>query len=73
MFLLLKQLLAGTSVEMSLARVVTCIAAGAMVFGGVVPFVPQYLEIKRTGSEEGFSTFVCLTLIIANILRIFFW
>lgn len=44
-----------------------------MVFGGVVPYVPQYIEIRRSKNAEGFSTFVCLNLLIANILRIFFW
>ena len=46
---------------------------GAMVFGGVVPYVPQYRKIQRTRNAEGFSTYVCLVLIIANILRILFW
>ncbi|XP_043937173.1 solute carrier family 66 member 2-like isoform X2 [Protopterus annectens] len=44
-----------------------------MVFGGVIPYIPQYLQIKRTANAEGFSTRVCLILLIANILRIFFW
>lgn len=29
--------------------------------------------IKRTQNAEGFSNYVCLTLLIANILRIEFW
>jgi uncharacterized protein with PQ loop repeat len=44
-----------------------------MIFGGVVPYIPQYLEIARTKNAEGFSLFVCLTLLIANTLRILFW
>lgn len=48
-------------------------AAGAMVFGGVVPYIPQYRDIKRTQNAEGFSTYVCLVLLVANILRILFW
>ncbi|XP_033831588.1 solute carrier family 66 member 2 [Periophthalmus magnuspinnatus] len=47
-------------------------AAGAMVFGGVVPYIPQYRDIRRTQSAEGFSTYVCLVLLVANILRILF-
>lgn len=46
---------------------------GAMIFGGVIPFIPQYLDIKKSGNADGFSTFVCLNLLIANILRILFW
>ncbi|XP_059164921.1 solute carrier family 66 member 2-like isoform X2 [Physella acuta] len=45
----------------------------AMVLGGVVPFIPQYLDIWRSRNAEGFSLFVCLALLIANILRIMFW
>ncbi|XP_064017330.1 solute carrier family 66 member 2 isoform X2 [Pogoniulus pusillus] len=48
-------------------------AAGAMVFGGVVPYIPQYRQIRRTQNAEGFSAYVCLVLLVANILRILFW
>ncbi|XP_049857153.1 solute carrier family 66 member 2 isoform X3 [Schistocerca gregaria] len=58
---------------LSLSNVVKWIAIGAIVFGGIVPYIPQYKEIKRTEDTEGFSLFVCLTLLIANTLRIFFW
>lgn len=44
-----------------------------MVFGGVIPYVPQYKDIQRTNNADGFSTWVCLVLLMANILRIFFW
>ncbi|KAF6771366.1 hypothetical protein AHF37_10331 [Paragonimus kellicotti] len=43
------------------------------IFGGVVPYIPQYLEIRRIRNIRGFSTFVCLTLLLANLLRICFW
>ncbi|XP_003741109.1 PQ-loop repeat-containing protein 1 [Galendromus occidentalis] len=48
-------------------------AAVFMMFGGVVPYIPQYREILRTKNADGFSTFVCLALLVANILRILFW
>ncbi|OAD54428.1 PQ-loop repeat-containing protein 1, partial [Eufriesea mexicana] len=44
-----------------------------IIFGGIIPYVPQYREIKKRNSAEGFSLYVCLTLLIANVLRIFFW
>ncbi|XP_020499775.1 solute carrier family 66 member 2 isoform X2 [Labrus bergylta] len=53
-------------------KLVTWVAAGAMVFGGVVPYIPQYRDIRRTQNAEGFSTYVCLVLLVANILRILF-
>ncbi|KAI0210421.1 Solute carrier family 66 member 2 [Lamellibrachia satsuma] len=56
-----------------LANIISWAAAMLMMFGGIVPFIPQYLDIKWTNNAEGFSTYVCLTLLIANILRIFFW
>ncbi|XP_021425344.1 solute carrier family 66 member 2 [Oncorhynchus mykiss] len=49
------------------------LASCVMVFGGALPYVPQYQEIQRSSNTEGFSTRVCLLLLIANILRIFFW
>ena len=45
----------------------------AMIFGGIVPYIPQYLSIKRSGNTKGFSLYVCLALIVANTLRILFW
>nr|XP_046250651.1 solute carrier family 66 member 2 isoform X3 [Scatophagus argus] len=49
------------------------LASCLMVFGGALPYVPQYQEIQNSNNSEGFSTRVCLVLLIANILRIFFW
>lgn len=49
------------------------VASLLMVFGGALPYVPQFQEIQRSSNTEGFSTRVCLVLLIANILRIFFW
>ena len=56
-----------------LRRASLSIYSRAFQFGGVVPYIPQYLIIKRSQNAEGFSNYVCLTLLIANILRIEFW
>jgi len=56
-----------------LQALVSLVAEGAMVFGGVVPFVPQISQIRKTRTCEGFNTLVCFNLMIANILRILFW
>ncbi|UJR26547.1 hypothetical protein I4U23_007870 [Adineta vaga] len=48
-------------------------AQALIVFGGVLPYIPQYLIIKRKQNAEGFSNYVCLTLLVANIIRIEFW
>uniref|UniRef100_A0A672SRL6 Solute carrier family 66 member 2 n=1 Tax=Sinocyclocheilus grahami TaxID=75366 RepID=A0A672SRL6_SINGR len=53
-------------------QAVSWIASVAIIFGGVVPYIPQYRDIRRTQSAEGFSTYVCLVLLVANILRILF-
>jgi len=63
----------GDIYELNFKNVIAWIAAGAMIFGAVVPYVPQYKEIKRKEDAEGFSLYVCLTLLIANTLRILFW
>jgi hypothetical protein len=59
--------------DISVMKLIKWISAGAMIFGGVVPYIPQYREIKRTEDAEGFSLFVCLALLVANTLRILFW
>jgi len=56
-----------------LASIFKSVAILGMVVGGVVVFIPQYVEIWKTGNAEGFSTHVCLILIIANLLRLCFW
>ncbi|TRY90931.1 hypothetical protein DNTS_014455, partial [Danionella cerebrum] len=51
---------------------ISWIASVAIIFGGIVPYIPQYRDIRRTQNAEGFSTYVCLVLLVANILRILF-
>ncbi|XP_053662838.1 solute carrier family 66 member 2 isoform X2 [Anopheles marshallii] len=48
-------------------------SASFMVVGGVLPYIPQYRQIKQTQDPEGFSLHVCLALLVANTLRILFW
>ncbi|CAF1007926.1 unnamed protein product [Adineta steineri] len=55
------------------ASTVRVFSQALMIFGGVVPYIPQYMIINRSQNAEGFSNYVCLTLLIANILRIEFW
>lgn len=59
--------------EFGFTQLVSFIASGFMVFGGIVPYMPQYQMIKRSRNAQGFSTLVCLSLLVANILRILFW
>ena len=67
------QLAQSVTMELTWTNVIGTFAAGAMVIGGIFPFIPQYRDIYRSQNAEGFSLFVCLTLLIANILRILFW
>ena len=55
------------------AMVVRSIASFMYSFGGVVPFYPQYHRIRKTRNDKGFSTTVCLILLVAMILRVQFW
>jgi Na+/H+ antiporter NhaD/arsenite permease-like protein len=57
----------------SLMQIVSAVSSGFMIFGGVVPYMPQYRMISRSRNAQGFSTLVCLSLLVANILRILFW
>lgn len=58
---------------LTVRHVVSYAAASAMVIGGIIPYIPQYREIKQTQDTEGFSLHVCFALLIANTLRILFW
>lgn len=49
------------------------LASAFMIIGGVLPYIPQYRDIKRTENADGFSHFICLALLAANTLRIIFW
>jgi uncharacterized protein with PQ loop repeat len=59
--------------DLTIENVAGWIASAAMIFGGIIPFIPQYKEIRQKEDTEGFSLYVCLTLLIANTLRILFW
>ncbi|XP_076270307.1 solute carrier family 66 member 2 isoform X1 [Rhynchophorus ferrugineus] len=59
--------------SLTVGHVVGWVSAGAMIIGGVIPYIPQYRQIKKTKDAEGFSLLVCLALLIANTLRILFW
>jgi len=65
-----------TNIEYWSGLIVQLVTLGcelAMVFGGVVPYIPQYLQIKQKQTTQGFSLHVCLALLLANTLRIIFW
>ena len=53
--------------------IISRISELGMIFGGIPPFIPQYMKLKQSGNAEGFSLYVCFTLIMANVLRIMFW
>ncbi|KAJ3633981.1 hypothetical protein MTP99_010893 [Tenebrio molitor] len=59
--------------SLTVGTVVGWVSAGAMIIGGVIPYIPQYRQIKKTQDAEGFSLLVCLALLVANTLRIMFW
>lgn len=44
-----------------------------MIFAPSSGYIIQGLTFKQTHSSEGFSPYMCLILLFANILRIFFW
>uniref|UniRef100_A0A336MM96 Solute carrier family 66 member 2 n=2 Tax=Culicoides sonorensis TaxID=179676 RepID=A0A336MM96_CULSO len=50
----------------TVGTVVGWMAASAMVLGGVLPYVPQYRQIKQEQDADGFSLYVCLSLLLAN-------
>lgn len=57
----------------NLTKWLSLLSSVAMIAGCVLPYVPQYVTILKSRNSRGFSTYVCLTLLLANILRIGFW
>lgn len=57
----------------NIIQLINNFASLAMIFGGVFPYIPQYRMINRSRNTQGFSTYVCLSLLMANILRLLFW
>jgi len=54
-------------------RALSTLAGAVLAVGPVVGFLIQAREVQSTGRLRGFSPGVCLLLLIAHILRIFFW
>ena len=44
-----------------------------MIVGLNIGFVVQVQKLRNMKSIEGFSKFISLILIMANIIRLFFW
>ncbi|RKP09839.1 PQ loop repeat-domain-containing protein [Thamnocephalis sphaerospora] len=44
-----------------------------MVIAPAAAYIDQYTVMRRTGSARGFSSAICGVLLVANILRVFFW
>ena len=44
-----------------------------MIFVPSIGYFFQAMKFKQTKSSKGFAKFLCLLLLLANILRIFFW
>jgi hypothetical protein len=44
-----------------------------MIFSPSIGYIAQAMKFKETKSSEGFSKYMCLILLFANLLRIFFW
>ena len=44
-----------------------------MIFSPSIGYLAQAIKFEQTKSSEGFSKYMCLILLFANLLRIFFW
>lgn len=49
------------------------VAALVLVLGQILPYIPQYQGIVKARDSSGFSMFVPLVLVTANIMRLLFW
>jgi len=44
-----------------------------LIFGPNIAYISQISKFRKLNSSQGFSKKICLLILIANILRIFFW
>jgi len=44
-----------------------------LIFGPNLAFISQIIKFRKSKSSQGFSKIICLLILSANILRIFFW
>lgn len=44
-----------------------------LIFGPNLAFISQIKKFQSSKSSDGFSKIICLLILLANILRIFFW
>ena len=54
-------------------RALSALAGVAVALGPTLGFLIQAREIQTSGKLKGFSTWVCLLLFTAHLLRVFFW
>jgi PQ loop repeat len=55
------------------ALIMSAVVDAAMVFAPVLGYIPQYRDMARNRSAAGFSPLVSLILLVASVLRTFFW
>ncbi len=56
-----------------LSTVVPWIMSVGIIVGPVAPYVPQFLETRRSGIAGGFSPMVAFLLMVSSIGRVFYW
>jgi hypothetical protein len=44
-----------------------------MILGPCIGYMIQCYKIRQEKNAQGFSPLVCLVLLVANILRVFWW
>ena len=63
----------GISENSSYSYLVKFLADILMIFVPSIGYFFQAKKFKETKSSKGFAKFLCLLILIANILRVFFW
>ena len=63
----------GISENSSYSYIVKFLADILMIFVPSIGYFFQAKKFKQTKSSKGFAKFLCLLILIANILRVFFW
>jgi len=44
-----------------------------MILGPCIGYIIQCFKMRQERNADGFSPFICLILLVANIVRVFWW
>lgn len=70
---LLRSFLIDLSSQPAMETALKLLGSAMMLVGPVIPYLLQLFQMRKENRSDGFSSWTCLVLLVANILRVWFW